>query len=31
MERVTTRNGEYTIEVADRLGMGVREYELIEL
>lgn len=31
MERVNTRNGEYTIEVADRLGMGVREYELIEL
>ena len=31
MERVTTRNGEYTVEVADRLGMGVREYELIEL
>lgn len=31
MERVTTRNGEHTIEAAAALGFGSREYELIEL
>lgn len=31
MERVTTRNGEHTIDVAAELGVGSKEYELIEL
>lgn len=31
MERVTTRNGEHTIESAAAMGIGVTEYELIEL
>ena len=31
MERVTSRNGEYTIEAAAARGIGVTEYELIEL
>lgn len=31
MERVSSRNGEHTIETAARMGLGVREYELIEL
>ena len=31
LERVTSRNGEHTIEVANALGFGNREYELIEL
>lgn len=31
MERVTTRNGEHTIEAAEALGVGTTEYELIEL
>ena len=30
MERVTSRNGEHTIERAAELGFGSREYELIE-
>ncbi|MBO6161856.1 MAG: DUF362 domain-containing protein [Lachnospiraceae bacterium] len=29
MERVTTRNGEHTIDAAEELGIGVQEYELI--
>ena len=29
MERVTSRNGEHTIDVAAELGIGVLEYELI--
>ena len=31
MERVTSRNGIHTIEAAAELGMGSREYELVEL
>lgn len=31
MERVTSRNGEHTIEAAAELGIGVQEYELIEV
>ena len=31
MERVNSRNGIHTIETADKLGYGSREYELIEL
>ena len=31
MERVTSRNGEHTIDVACELGIGVKEYELIEV
>lgn len=31
MERVTSRNGEHTIDVAAELGVGSKEYELIEL
>ena len=31
MERVTSRNGEHTIDVAAELGVGSTEYELIEL
>ena len=31
MERVTSRNGEHTIDVAAELGVGATEYELIEL
>ena len=31
MERVNSRNGIHTIEVADKLGFGSREYELIEI
>lgn len=31
MKRVTSRNGEHTIETAANLGIGVNEYELIEI
>lgn len=31
MERVNSRNGIHTIEAAEDLGIGTREYELIEL
>jgi len=31
MERVNSRNGMYTIEVASKLGIGMKEYELIEV
>ena len=31
MERVTSRNGEHTIDVACDMGLGVKEYELIEI
>ena len=31
MERVTSRNGEYTIDCAAALGAGSKEYELIEI
>ncbi len=31
MERVTSRNGEHTIDAAAELGVGSKEYELIEL
>ena len=31
MERVNSRNGLLTIEAADKLGFGSREYELIEI
>ena len=31
MERVNSRNGIYTIEVAAKLGVGMKEYELIEV
>ena len=30
MERVTSRNGIHTIEAAAKLGVGSREYELVE-
>ena len=29
LERVQTRNGEHTIDVACEMGFGVKEYELI--
>lgn len=31
MERVVSRNGEHTIDTADVLGVGTKEYELIEI
>jgi len=31
MERVTSRNGEHTIDAAEALGIGSKEYELIEI
>ena len=31
MERVNSRNGIHTIEAAEELGIGTREYELIQL
>jgi len=31
MERVTTRNGEHTIDVVADMGIGVKEYELISI
>lgn len=31
LERVETRNGVHTIEVAEKLGIGSRKYDLIEL
>ncbi len=31
LERVTSRNGEHTVDVAAKLGIGSLEYELIEL
>ena len=31
MERVTSRNGEHTIECAEALGTGTTDYELIEI
>ncbi len=31
MERVNSRNGIHTIEAAAELGIGSREYELIEI
>ena len=31
LERVTSRNGEHTIDAACELGIGVKEYELIEV
>ncbi|MBP5593729.1 MAG: ferredoxin, partial [Clostridia bacterium] len=31
MERVNSRNGLYTIEVAENHGFGSRAYELIEI
>ena len=31
LERVTSRNGEHTIDTAEKLGFGTKEYELIEL
>ena len=31
LERVTSRNGEHTIDTAAELGVGSKEYELIEL
>ena len=31
MERVNSRNGIHTIEAAEKLGFGTREYELIEI
>ena len=31
MERVTSRNGEHTIECAEKLGAGTTDYELIEI
>ena len=31
LERVNSRHGEYTIEAAEKLGIGTREYELIEI
>jgi uncharacterized Fe-S center protein len=31
MQRVTSRNGEHTIETAEALGLGSTDYELIEI
>ena len=31
LERVNSRNGVHTIEVAEKLGVGTREYELINV
>ena len=31
LERVTSRNGEHTIEASEKLGFGTTEYELIEV
>ena len=31
LERVSTRNGEHTIEAANKIGLGSVEYELIEI
>jgi len=31
LERVNSRNGIHTIEAAEKLGFGTREYELIEI
>ena len=31
MERVNSRNGLHTIEVAEELNVGSRDYELIEI
>ena len=31
MEKVNSRNGIHTIEAAEELGIGTREYELIQL
>lgn len=31
IERVETRNGIHTVEVAEKLGVGSREYELVEI
>lgn len=31
LERVNTRHGIHTLEAADKLGFGTREYELIEV
>ena len=31
MERITTRNGEHTIEAAEQLGIGTTNYELISI
>ena len=31
LERVTSRNGEHTIEAAEKLGFGTTDYELIEV
>ncbi len=31
LERINSRHGTHTIDVADKLGIGTKEYELIEL
>ena len=31
LERVTSRNGEYTIEASEKLGFGTTDYELVEI
>lgn len=31
LERIESRNGAYTVDVAEKLGIGSKEYELIEL
>ena len=31
LERVTSRNGEHTIDYAEELGIGSKEYDLIEI
>ena len=31
IERIESRNGLHTIECAERLGIGSREYELVEI
>ena len=31
IERIESRNGIYTIECAEKLGYGSREYELVEI
>jgi uncharacterized Fe-S center protein len=31
LERVNSRNGVYTIEVAEKIGLGCRDYNLINI
>lgn len=31
IERIKSRNGQYTVDHAERIGMGSKKYELVEL